>query len=194
MSKESGSAGDIRGDIWGDGKGGKWENGDVVVRWDHSVKCKHIERLVGGKKHGTQEVWWSESYGWPTYDWKAKAFLARPPDTDRKLIFSGEFKNGLEEGDHIWWYWRTGMLQSRVPYRNGLRDGQEERWWHDGNLQYKGWFKNGKQQGVHESWMACGKLWASFTYQDGLLHGPTEIFHPFGGSTVTRYERGKPVR
>ena len=61
-----------------------------------------------------------------------------------KLIFEGEYKNGLRNGEGTYYY--SGGLKYEGQFVNGLREGKGTFYWED-DTRWKGTFKNNEMDG-----------------------------------------------
>ena len=74
-----------------------------------------------------------------------------------KLKVSGEYKDGVREGEWIWYYW-NGEVENKCFYNNGVREGESIRYYSNGEVSFKGFYKNGVLRGK-----------AYWYYNDGRL-------------------------
>jgi len=74
------------------------------------------------------------------------------------------------------------QLWSRWNFKDGKRDGLQERWYANGQPQYQINYKDGRLDGLHEDWYANGQLWYRGNYKNGRKDGLQKGW----------YESGKP--
>lgn len=102
-------------------------------------------------------------------------------------------------------YFENGNLKSRVPYKNGRKNGREEQWYANGNQAierfyeqgvkvdiHQGWYTNGQQQfeyhfdqegryhGLHKEWYQTGQLAKNFNFTNGKEDGHQRLWKPDG--------------
>ena len=120
----------------------------------------------------------------------------------------GEFKNGLSDGDWLWWF-PDGKKKSKGSFKSGKQTGAWT-WWHqNGEPAEEGNFLDGRKVGQWTTYYASGRIQVDGLYHNGVRHG-TWIHHrddetntiarretwQTGNLTETKYEdaEGKEIK
>ena len=78
-------------------------------------------------------------------------------------------------------YHPNGQLESRIKYKNGLKDGLSESFHENGQLESRIKYKNGSHvDGQVEIFYKNGTLESKTNYKDGQLDGLSEFFYEDG--------------
>ncbi|MEI6577264.1 MAG: hypothetical protein WCO63_13895 [Bacteroidota bacterium] len=76
---------------------------------------------------------------------------------NKRLQYSGEFKDSLRNG-HWVYYYENGNPWSEGDFKNGLSDGMRKTYFENGKLRYEGGYKAGKMSGIWKFYHETGKL------------------------------------
>lgn len=115
-----------------------------------------------------------------------------------KIHIRVSYKNGKYDGVFEM-YNRNGKLKSRSNYKNHKLNGISEWFDESGLIEYRESYKNGVKHGVNENFYrietsrSClsiirlqedlkrpSILWEKYTYVEGKLHGPYELYYRSG--------------
>jgi len=70
---------------------------------------------------------------------------------DGQLLEKGSFKNGLREGEYVFYWSMSGRLGSKGRYKNGKKEGVWVDYTYDGKVSmFAGTYKNGKNIAPYE--------------------------------------------
>jgi hypothetical protein len=70
---------------------------------------------------------------------------------------SGNYVNGLREGEFIQWEHSSGRITSLTTYRNGKIEGENVRWSWDGSVEMLTNYRNGKKEGKETAYYHTGQ-------------------------------------
>jgi len=79
------------------------------------------------------------------------------------------YKDAKLEGEQLWW--ENGQLFSKLFYKEGKQEGEQESWWENGQLMSKYFYKDGKKEGEQLTWHRNGQLVSKEFYKEGKLEG-----------------------
>ncbi len=89
-------------------------------------------------------------------------------------------------------YYPSGIVQARIFYANGVRNGKYRTYFSDGELRYSGEYRNGKTEGVLTTYYNNGKIREETHTSNGVREGVRRLYYPDGRLfREERYEKGK---
>ncbi|WP_272022673.1 toxin-antitoxin system YwqK family antitoxin [Olleya namhaensis] len=80
------------------------------------------------------------------------------------------FFNGRREGVAKRWT-KNEKLQLESYYKNNRLDGIYKTWWENGELSGRSFYKNGVKQGEEKQWFSNGQMFKLRNFADGKEHG-----------------------
>jgi antitoxin component YwqK of YwqJK toxin-antitoxin module len=128
---------------------------------------------------------------WRTY-FEADVLAALEPESAGRIVSLTTYERGVPRGEQVSRWLKDDKLHSRVPYRDGRRNGLSQEWYHSGQLFSEGPIIDGAQHDVWRAYYPSGQLALELTYDLGTLHGPYVEYDQQGA--VTRrgiYEYGR---
>lgn len=137
--------------------------------WDDKGNLVQDASYRNGKQHGLTRVY---SAGW--------------------LLLEQRFADGQLHGEVVS-YSEAGVVTSRVPYRQGVIEG-EAVFMHEGSVVRRAVYRKGLLEGEAIDYDQEGAKVQSATYKANLLEGWLRRFWPNGQvMEETQYRQGKPV-
>jgi antitoxin component YwqK of YwqJK toxin-antitoxin module len=89
-------------------------------------------------------------------------------DNGNVWIKGQENSVGQEEG--IWeWFWESGNIKARIPFKGGKEDGIEEWFYPNGNIKCRIPYKEGWIDGVREWFDEQGNIIRTLLWKNGEL-------------------------
>jgi antitoxin component YwqK of YwqJK toxin-antitoxin module len=76
---------------------------------------------------------------------------------NKKLQYSGEFKDSLRHGHWIYYY-QNGNVWSEGDFKDGLSEGLRKTYFENGQLRYEGRYEKGIMKGLWKFYSQDGKL------------------------------------
>ena len=74
-------------------------------------------------------------------------------------------------------YHQNGLVDERVTFKDGKRDGSREKYFMNGQLMVDSNYKNGKPDGFYESYWYDGRPWLKQNWKDGEADGIWETYN-----------------
>ena len=96
--------------------------------------------------------------------------IVKEYDKNNKLIFDGEYKNGLRNGKGKEFY-ENNELKFDGEYKNGLRNGKGKEFYENEKLLFDGEYLNGLRHGFGKEYYKNGKLLFEGEYLNGKRNG-----------------------
>ncbi|WP_177760732.1 tetratricopeptide repeat protein [Flavobacterium sp. I3-2] len=96
-------------------------------------------------------------------------------DLEGTTISEGNIKNGLLEGEWIYYY-PNKVLRSKNNYTNGEENGLRTAYLDNGSLDYIAQVSNGKMNGLYKDYIN-DKISYTAYYKDDLFHGPLTSYY-----------------
>ncbi|MGB2684466.1 MAG: toxin-antitoxin system YwqK family antitoxin [Olleya sp.] len=77
-------------------------------------------------------------------------------------------------------YYPNGVLEEKLGFFNGRREGVAKRWTKNKKLQLESYYKNNKLDGVYKTWWENGELSGQSFYENGVKQGEEKQWFPDG--------------
>jgi antitoxin component YwqK of YwqJK toxin-antitoxin module len=77
-------------------------------------------------------------------------------------------------------YYPNGVLEEKLGFFNGRREGIAKRWTKNEKLQLESYYKNNKLDGVYKTWWENGELSGQSFYENGVKQGEEKQWFPDG--------------
>ena len=112
-------------------------------------------------------------------------------DNELNFGFESTYKSGFKNG--LTKYYRNGVLESEINYKNNKLHGYAKNYYENGSIQSESNFKNGKLSGITASFHQNGKLQSKINYDKGIIiDNEVSVFYDSGNlKSTTQYEDGK---
>jgi len=80
-------------------------------------------------------------------------------------------------GIKVTYYSDTKIIEDKITYKNGIRNGLSEGWNKNQKLSYRINYRNGKRNGLSEDWYQSGQLWQRSNYIYEKKNGLVEVWY-----------------
>ncbi|MDP8204234.1 MAG: toxin-antitoxin system YwqK family antitoxin [Candidatus Tenebribacter mawsonii] len=112
-------------------------------------------------------------------------------DNELNFGFESTYKSGFKNG--LSKYYRNGVLESVINYKNNKLHGYAKNYYENGNIQSESNFKNGKLSGVATSFHQNGKIESKINYDKGIItdNKVSEFYDSGNLKSTIQYADGK---